>query len=142
MKFTSGKMKNMGTKIFTALFAFSFCFYTLNCNAQSENFDLRTGSAIDWRKEGQLLTIQISKGEPVRIFVVGREEAKFNFTDLKLTVRRLKPYPAKILTLDKQDNYFVVPDASEFQNVQELEIKTELPEKTEIFKIDLKKEKP
>ncbi len=91
------------------------------------------------RQEGKVVSIRISKGHPVRIFVLGREEAKLDLTKLTLTVRRLKPYPGKILKLDRHGDYFQVQDASDFERSSELEISTSVQGKTESFNLKLDK---
>jgi hypothetical protein len=92
----------------------------------------------DQRKEGQLVTVQISYGNPIRIFIVGREEAKIDPSTMSLTVRRLKPYPAKILSVDKFNNYFVVSEPQEFKNSQEIEVITKIKGSDETFRFELK----
>ncbi|OYZ13444.1 MAG: hypothetical protein B7Y39_17645 [Bdellovibrio sp. 28-41-41] len=94
------------------------------------------------RHEGQFFSIQITKDDPIRIFVVGREEAKFDQKKLSLTVRRLKPYPGKTLTVDRFDNYFSVNDTKEFKKTTDLEIVTKMDDKEDVFKIKLKNTKP
>ena len=65
--------------------------------AQSYTSDLNLPELSTLKQEGQLLSIRIRLGEPLRIFVVGREEAKLDLSDLKLTVKRLEPYPVHTL---------------------------------------------
>lgn len=119
------------------VFPLVFYFFSSLASAQAP-----TSSVDQFRKEGQLVTIQISRGNPVRIFVVGREEAKLDPSRLQLTVRRIKPYPGKILQVDQFNNYFVIPDSQEFQKAKELEITTTVQNKKETFHFDLKQEKP
>lgn len=96
-----------------------------------------------WRQEGQLVSVQISKGSPIRIFVVGREEIKIDPSTVDLTVRRIKPYPGKILNVDRSNNYFVISNPSEFRKTTELEIVTHVKDrKDEIFRFKLKQELP
>ena len=111
-------------------------------SAQTPDFEQSWNTADQWRKEGQLVTIQISKGNPLRIFVVGKEEAKFDLSSLNLTIRRIKPYPGKTLSVNKMNNYFVVPDSSDFQQAQEIEIMAKVKDKNETFRFELKKDKP
>ena len=94
------------------------------------------------KQEGQFFSIQITKDDPIRIFVVGREEAKFDPKKLSLTVRRLKPYPGKLLTVDRFDNYFLVNDTKEFKKTTDLEIITKIDNKKDVFTIKLKNTKP
>lgn len=83
------------------------------------------------KQEGQLVTVQIAIGEPIRIFVVGKEEAKINLNDMKLTVRRLNPYPGKILNVTKSGDYFSVSEPTPTDHPTELEIKTKIKNKKE-----------
>lgn len=89
-------------------------------------------------QEGQLISIRLVLGEPIRIFVVGREEAKLNFSDLTVTVRRLKPYPGKTLSVDRFNNYFTVSEPIDLNKPTDLEVTTKVKGKTETlrFKIE------
>lgn len=91
------------------------------------------------KKEGQFFTIRISAGEPVRIYVLGKEEGKFDPSKLSLTIRRLKPYPGKDLAVDRFDNYFLVYDSKEFKKSTDLEITTKMQDTDEVFKFKFKK---
>lgn len=88
-------------------------------------------------KQGQLLSLRISRGDPIRIFVVGREEAQINLKDVSLKIRRLKPYPGKILKLNRYGEYFEVEDKAQFNKASEIEISADLRGKSESFKIKL-----
>tara|TARA_B110001454_G_C12723220_1_gene435928 strand:- start:11812 stop:12204 length:393 start_codon:yes stop_codon:yes gene_type:complete len=96
----------------------------------------------DMRKEGQFLTVHLSLGNPIRVFIVGKEEAKIDVSKLDITIRRLNPYPGKLLKLDRYDNYVVVNDLGEMQKDAELEIKLKSNDKTENFKFKLKQKVP
>lgn len=92
-----------------------------------------------WRAEGEMLSLRVSKGNPWRIFVVGREEAKIDPASLKLTVRRLKPYPGRVIAVDRKGEHFEMgANAREIGEIEELEIKTILKGEEETFHIRLK----
>lgn len=91
--------------------------------------------------EGQILSVTISRGNPIRIFVIGKEEAQLNLKDVSLTLRRLKPYPGKVLKVDRYGGYFEVKNQSDFNQSTELEVSTRLKGQKESFKVQLK-EKP
>lgn len=93
------------------------------------------------RHEGQIFSVTISRGRPVRIFVLGKEEAKINLKEVSLTLRRLKPYPGKVLKLDRYGGYFEVKNPDEFNQSSVLEVSAHLQGKKESFKVQLK-EKP
>lgn len=93
------------------------------------------------RHEGQILSVTIYRGSPVRIFVLGKEEAQINLKEVSLTIRRLKPYPGKVLKLDRYGGYFEVKNPAEFNQASVVEVSTRLHGKKESFKVQLK-EKP
>jgi hypothetical protein len=96
-----------------------------------------------WRQDGQLLTVFVSRKNPIRIFVAGREEATFDPARLKLTVRRALPLPAKELHVDRFNNYYVVSPPQETKSVTDLEIITHVPDKKdEVFHFKLNQRKP
>lgn len=90
------------------------------------------------RQEGQLLTVKISRGSPLRIFVIGREEAKLDLSTLSLTVRRIKPYPGQLLTVGRDKDHFVIQNSSELKKTDEIEIESKLDGNTEKFRFELK----
>jgi hypothetical protein len=79
--------------------------------------------------------------------VVGREEAKINPSNLRVTVRRANPYPAKELKVDRQNNYYIISDPNEAKNINDLEITTHVedhtvPKKDETFHFNLNQRTP
>lgn len=94
------------------------------------------------KQEGQFFSIHITKGDPVRIFIIGKEEAKLDLEKLTITVRRLKPYPEKILTVDRHNNFFQINDRKEFNKTTDLEVTTKVENKDEIFKFKIKNNAP
>ena len=93
-------------------------------------------------QEGRLVSVQIVMGEPVRIFVTGREEAKLDLNDLKLTIRRIKPYPGKVLDVKQRDDYFELSDQQAFRGTSDLEVKTKLKGETETMRFNLNHRAP
>lgn len=96
----------------------------------------------DMRKEGQFLSVHLSVGSPIRIFVVGKEEAKVDLSKLKLTVKRLNPYPGKILKTDLRDHYYMVNDSEPMAQGAELEITLKSNTTDEKFRFNLKQNVP
>lgn len=99
-------------------------------------------SATVLRQQGQLFTVQLVLGEPMRFFVVGKEEAKIDPSTLKVTVRRLKPYPGKVLNLDLQNGYFVAADASDLKDATALEVTAKSNAKSDKVQFKIEKPKP
>lgn len=91
----------------------------------------------EFKQQGDLATVRMVVGEPIRFFVVGREEAKLDMSNLKLTVRRLKPYPAKELTLDREGNTFEITEPLDTKQATQLEVKTELKGKSETLQFNI-----
>lgn len=81
------------------------------------------------RQEGQLFVIQIVAGEPLRIFVAGKEEAQVDLSKMKLIVRRLSPYPEKILIATRVDDHFVVSMPNDLKKPIDLEVTTTIENK-------------
>lgn len=94
------------------------------------------------RKEGRLISVHISMGNPIRIFVVGKEEAQIDVSKLNLVVKRLKPYPGKVLSVDRFDHYFVVNNPEEFKDATHLEITADVKGKKETLNFNLNKPLP
>ena len=88
------------------------------------------------RQEGKLVSVRIVRGEPLKIFVVGREEAQLDLSKMKLVVRRLQPFPEKNLRLEKQGESFLVMDP--FKVDSDIEVKTELKGTSESFRFKVK----
>ena len=94
------------------------------------------------KQQGKLVTVTLSRGEPLRIFVLGREEAQFDPSDFELTVRRLKPYPAKVMKVDAQGHYYSVQELTQTNEEREVEIKAKFKGKTETLKMKIPAKKP
>lgn len=105
--------------------------------AQDPGFDNTARFDDRWRKEGQLVTVQLSKGNPIKIFVLGREEAKVDLKHLKVVVRRLKPYPGQILKINQMGNYYEIADPQSLKSIHEIEVVTHLKDKKETFQFKL-----
>jgi hypothetical protein len=126
--------------LFLTLFVlsiFSLILIASHALAQDPGFDHTAKFEDRWRKEGQLVTVLITKARPMRIFVLGREEAKIDFAKFKITVRRAQPYPGKILKLNRFDNYYEVDDSNSLKQVTDLEVTAQLNDKNETFHFDL-----
>lgn len=94
------------------------------------------------KTEGQFFSIRAVRGEGLRFFVIGREEAKLDLSNLKLTVRRLDPYPGEILQLDLENNYFTLKQAVNPAEDAYLELTATSPQRTEVLQLKLKGKAP
>lgn len=105
-------------------------FLSLNINAASIPDEVL-------HQEGRLFTVQLSKGEPVKIFVVGKEAIQFDPATLQLTVRQLAPGNSKVLGFTRENDYFVLKDKIKVNQPVQLEVKTKLNNKEEVFKFKI-----
>jgi len=94
------------------------------------------------RQQGHLFTIQLVLGEPIRFFVAGREEAKLDMSDLSVTVRRIKPYPGKVIRLDRQNDYFVAASSNDLDTATEIEVIAKSKANSEKIKFKIESKRP
>ena len=99
-------------------------------------------------QQGDLVSVKVVIGEPIKIFVLGREEAQLDFSNLKinaeydssglsLQVKKIKPSSKKILTLVKHADHISVNDSEKNEKPYELEITTKVNNKQEQFKFKI-----
>lgn len=108
--------------------------------AQNLSDELGRPDLDNLKQEGQLFSVRISLGEPLRIFVAGKEEAKLDLSKLQLTVRRLDPYPGQILSVNKEGDFYTISDTGNFKSNKptDLEVTTKVEGKKETFRFKLK----
>lgn len=90
-------------------------------------------------QQGQIFTIQLTQKEPIKFYVLGREEARLNPKTLQVKVRRITPYPARDLPIRFEGDYYYIPQEPADSPLHEIEITTSTKQNTETFKIELKK---
>ena len=90
-------------------------------------------------RQGKMFTLQITKGEPLRIYVLDREAARVDLKNLKIKVRRLNPYPPEDLQTNFEMDHFTISKVKKSQPLKEIEITTTVQEKQETFNIILSK---
>lgn len=94
-------------------------------------------------KEGRLMSVSLTLGNPIRIFVTGREEGKLDLSKMKLTVRRLQPYPPQELKVNRDGSFYTVVNRDlQNQPFQELEVTTSIYKTSESFNFRIKNQKP
>ena len=92
--------------------------------------------------EGQFFSIRMVRGEPTRFFVLGKEQAKLDLSTLRLTLKKHAAYKSQTLSLDLENNYFVLPEPVDFEAGSELELTASSREKTETLQIRIKDKAP
>ncbi len=95
-------------------------------------------------QQGSLVKVSISRGEPIKLFVVGKKAAEldlsssewgleFDPSDLTVRVRRVGPKLSQILKVERQQNFFVVETPKVDEKIYTLEVTTEFKGKKEQF---------
>lgn len=120
-------------------------------NAQTPNAPLSDVDVIS--RQGNLLSIRVVKGEPIRIYVLGRQEAEVDLSgiqvdlsldpsDMSINLKPKKTNSDRILKLKRKENYFVIENPVAEDTVYKLEVKTKADGKKETFKFKLKNKQP
>jgi hypothetical protein len=97
-------------------------------------------------QQGSLFSLKVVKGQPIKIFVLGREEAevdlsslKFdadvNFADLSVSIRQVNPKPGRILKIKRLKKHFEIDEPLLFNHDLELEVDASVKDKKETFKV-------
>jgi|GEM_PF-2995378 len=131
------KCKVVLTFSLAALLATSMQFVVLSKALAESTIDPSRPELGQIKQSGQLLNLRVAMGEPIKIFVLGKEEAKIDFEKMKLQVRRLKPYPGEELAVEKKNGYFILQKKSLQPGESEVEVTTKWENKTEVFKLML-----
>jgi hypothetical protein len=61
-------------------------------------------------QQGQLVSIRLEMGQPIKFYVVGKERAKLDLKTAKFSVRKVSPLPGETLQIDEHGDYFTVPN--------------------------------
>lgn len=105
------------------------------------------------REQGSLLNIKFVPGKPIKIFIVGREEAEVDlsqtkwkadvdFSNLSVSLKQTNPNPGKILKIKRFENHYIVDDPLQLTNGTELRLDIDdKNKKHHTFKVKVK-EKP
>lgn len=99
-------------------------------------------------QQGSLFSVKIVRGEPIRIYVFGREEAQLDFSnqyyqvgfdtsDFSLQVRRIGSKSSKILKIKRMEDHYIILNPQEEQSVYHLEITPQIKDKKEVFKFKI-----
>jgi len=92
------------------------------------------------KQEGRLVSVSLSLGEPLKIFVVGREEAQIDLSQMKLKIRKIKNGTSSDVGLQKHDGYYTLSEPLELP--AELDVQTRLKTNTENFHFKINTNKP
>lgn len=118
--------------------------FTLMCAQAQDMAEDVTGETFLQRQmqRGRLVTITLTLGNPVKIFITGKEEARLNLNNLKLKIRRLDPYPAEELRFNKMGNLYTVAMPATSKDLNLLEVTATIKNESESFQFRLDNKKP
>lgn len=105
------------------------------------------------REQGSLLNIKLIPGQPLKIFIFGREEAEVDFSktnwkadvdlsSLSVSLKQTNPHPGKILKIKRFENHFIVDDPLHLTNGTELHLQIDDKDKKKHrFKVKVKEQR-
>lgn len=127
----------MKTILITLFFVFS-----LVCKAEEFSSEKSGQTYLQKQmQEGRLINVTLTLGNPLKIFVTGKEEAQLNLKNLKLRIRRLDPYAGEELIFNKEGQFYTVklPVTPKLDGI---EVITSLNNQTESFHFKINYGKP
>lgn len=96
-------------------------------------------SAEQLQREGRYVNVTVQMGNPLKIFVAGKERARLSPGDMKMEIKTLDRSNWEELKLNKYGNYYSATVESERAPGGVLEVRTTLKDKKqESFKFNLK----
>lgn len=136
----------------TAIITFVFVIGAPSIQAQNKMPDPTLSDVQILTQQGSLASVKVVVGEPIKIFVFGREEAQLDFSNLKINgdfdssglsiqVKKIRPSSKSILTLVKHDDHLTVTDPEQKNKPYELEVTTKVDNKPEHFKFKIDHQK-
>lgn len=91
-------------------------------------------------RQGELVSVKMTLGKPLKFFILSRERASFDPSTLKVTMRRLDPLPQKNFLAQKHEDYYTILGAENEPTLNEIQVTTQsyLGEETFNFKVNTK----
>ena len=123
---------------------FSFLIFAQSNVSQKTDFEVI-------REQGSLFSLKFVPGQPIKIYIVGREEAELDLSkakfaaevdlsNLSVSVKQPNPHPGKILKIKRFENHYIVDDPLQLTNGMELrlQIKDKKDKQPHSFKVKVK----
>jgi hypothetical protein len=123
---------------------FSFLIFAQSNVGQKTDFEVI-------REQGSLFSLKFVPGQPIKIYIVGREEAELDLSkakfaaevdlsNLSVSVKQTNPNPGKILKIKRFENHYIVDDPLQLTNGMELrlQIKDKKDKQPHSFKVKVK----
>lgn len=89
---------------------------------------------------GKLVTVTLTLGNPLKLFVSGKEEARLDLSKMKLKVRRLSPYPGEELKVSRDGQFYTIQTSK--VTPDKIEVTATVNENRDTFQFDVKNIKP
>lgn len=116
----------------TAVFLFISLFCTTVLAQRIET------AADQLQREGRYVNVTLQLGDPIKIFISGKERARFSLADLKLEIKTLSNDGWEEIRINKYGNYYSIGASQDKTPSGILEVRTTLKnKKTESFKFKL-----
>jgi len=123
----------MMSGLLTGLLTMAFAFPELGFAQTVET------SAEQLQREGRYVNVTLQMGNPLKIFVAGKERARVSTDSMKMEIKTLNKNGWEELKLNKYGNYYSADVASDQAPGGVLEVRTTLKnKKRESFKFNLK----
>ncbi len=99
--------------------------------------DPSKGDLRSLQQNGSLVSVRLFPGQPLLIYVVGREEAKIDLSRLKLSVRRLSQGQSQDLPYRQEGRHYIIDEPLSREEPTDLEVTAQTPKKAETFHFKL-----
>lgn len=93
-------------------------------------------------QQGRLVTVTLTLGNPLKLFVTGKEEARLSLSNLKLKIRRLDPYLGEELAVQRDGRYYTVIVPKNQESLKQLEVIATVKDESESFQFKIDQQKP
>lgn len=103
------------------------------------------------REQGSLFSLKFVPGQPIKFYIVGREEAEIDLSktkfaaevdlaNLSVSVKQTSAHPGKILKIKRFENHYIVDDPLQLTNGMELrlQIKDKKDKQPHSFKVKVR----
>lgn len=89
-------------------------------------------------REGRYVNMTVKLGNPLRIYVAGKEKMRIGSSDLKLELRQAQSGDWEELKMNSYGNYYSVSHSFKNEEPKAIEVRATVKKQSEVFKIKLK----
>jgi hypothetical protein len=83
------------------------------------------------RRDGKLVSVQIYKSDPIRIFIRLKDKSKLDMDQVTLVVKNKTSKNDNILRLDRETNHFIIDEEIDLRKPLNLEVTTKVNNQSE-----------